>query len=50
MMRERENGQSTPSFMIVHGWVDWDRKMESMIGSVDVRMLLESIIESLLAH
>ena len=44
MLGEKENGQSTPSFMTVHGWVDWDRKMESMIGSDDVLMLLENII------
>ena len=29
---ERERGHLTPSFITLNGWVDWDRKMETMMG------------------
>ena len=45
-----EKSQWTPAIIALNGCVDWDRKMQTMMGSADARRLLDSIIESLLAH
>ena len=47
---ERGRGQLTPSFITLKGWVDWDRKMETMMDSVGARKLVDGIITSLPAH
>ena len=28
-----ECGEKTPSFMLLNGWVDWDRKMVTIMDS-----------------
>ena len=36
--------------LLFNGWVDWDRKMETMMGSADAKKLLGEIFGSLPAH
>ena len=42
--------QWSPSFVTLNGWVDWDKKMETMMDSADARKLLEDIIVILPTH
>ena len=42
---EKERGQPTPSFIALNGWMDWDRKMETMMGSADARKLIDSTFQ-----
>ena len=42
-----EKGQWSPSFITLNGWVDWDKKVETMMDSPNARKLLNDIIESL---
>ena len=37
-------------FTKLNGWVDWDRKVETVMDTVDARKRIDSIISSLLAH
>ena len=45
-----ERGQWSPSFIPLKGCVDWDKKMETTMGSMAARKLVESIITSLPTH
>ena len=45
-----ERGQWTPSFISLNGWVDWDRKMETMMDSMTARKWVDSIITNLPTH
>ena len=47
---EKDEGQWAPSFITLNGWVDWDKKMETMMDSADARKLLDDIIVSLPTH
>ena len=47
---EKEKGQWSPPFITLNGWVDWDRKMETMTDSADAKQLLDNIFHSLPAH
>ena len=49
-MGERERGQLTPSCIPLNGWVDWDRKMETMMGSADARKRVDGTMTSLPPH
>ena len=43
---ESERGQRNT----LNGWVDWDRKMETVMETADARRLLDNVISSLPAH
>ena len=47
---EKGKGQRSPSSITLNGWVDWDRKMETMMDSADAKKLLCETFGSLPAH
>ena len=47
---ERFKGQWSPSFITLNGWVVWEKKIETMMGSADARKRLKDIFESLPSH
>ena len=47
---EKEEGQWSPPFITLNGWVDWDRQMETMMDSADAKQQLDDIFDSLPAH
>ena len=46
----KQKGQWFPSFITVSRWMDWDRKIDTMMGSADARKILKDIFESLPTH
>ena len=47
---EKERGQWTPSFITLNGSMDWDRKVEAVMGSADARKLIDSFDGSFASH
>ena len=50
MTLERRQGAVVAIFHYLNGWVDWDKKMETMMDSAIAKRLLDAIIESFPAH
>ena len=47
---EKDKGQWSPPFITLNGWVDWEKKMETMMDSAYAKRLLDDVIESLPTH
>ena len=49
-VRGHERGHWSPSFMSLNGWVDWDKKMKTMMDSMAARKMVEGTIPNLPTH
>ena len=49
-MGDKHKGQWSSAFIKLNGWVDWDKKMETMMDSANAGKILKKILESLPSH